>query len=316
MKKIFTYLAFLFIILTQKFTAFSQASCPDIVITSFKIITDPLNSCLKKVSVDFVNPTNGAKSMGIKVVCGSTTVLTECHDASGQSGVQRNIVSAQFICCNLAQLNIEIAGYTGNSTCLGTPCITKLSIAGSPLPVYYKSFTATHGKSAVDLKWTTSFEQNNRGFEMQKQSAGGIWEAIAFIPTIAPSGNSTTDLSYAYSDLTSQSGITNYRIRQIDLDGKEHYSEVRTIRSISDEARKVEIFPNPGTNGKVTVLFKDTEQKYDVTLIDASGRMVKQWTDITANSLPVTNLTRGFYNLRVIAKKSGEQTVTKFIISN
>jgi len=66
----------------------------------------------------------------------------------------------------------------------------------------------------------------------------------------------------------------------------------------------------------VTVLFKDTEQKYDVTLIDASGRTVKQWTDITANSLPVTNLTRGFYNLRVIAKKSGEQTVTKFIISN
>jgi hypothetical protein len=98
MKRIFTLLVFvLLIVLIPSKHVFSQASCPDIVVSSFKIITDPTNSCLKKVSVDFVNPTNGNKSIGITVTCGSNTiVLNECHDASGQQGVQRNFQTAQL----------------------------------------------------------------------------------------------------------------------------------------------------------------------------------------------------------------------------
>jgi hypothetical protein len=318
MKKIFTYLAVVFSFLTYNSSAFAQSSaCPDIVVTSFKIIVDPTNTCFKKVSIDFINPTNGNKSIHLKVTCGgSTVILDECHDASGQQGVQRNFVSAQFTCCDLSQLNIEIAAYTGNITCLGTPCIVKLSIAGSPLPVLYRSFTATRNNSSVLLKWTTSSEQNNRGFEVERQMGSGIWETVAYVPTSAANGNSSTDISYSYADANNYNGISNYRLRQIDLDGKSKYSEVRTVRGTGDDAKKVTVFPNPGANGRITVLFKNADENYDINIIDASGRMVRQWSSRPGQSLQVTNLPTGFYNLRVISKKTEEQTVTKFIVNN
>ncbi len=317
MKKITTYLTLIsfFSILTSS-RVFSQASCPDIVVSSFRIITDPLNSCLKKVSIDFINPTSGAKSIGIKVSCATTVILTECHDATGQQGVQRNFVTAQFICCNLAQLTIEIAAYTGNSTCLGTPCITKLSIAGSPLPVYFKSFTASRKGSIVDLNWVTGFEQNNRGFEIEKQTGTGIWQSIGFIASTAAGGNSSTDIAYSYKDPNNAAGITNYRIKQIDLDGKIKYSEVRAVQGNNDNARNVTLYPNPSANGNATVVFKNVSGTYDVSLMDATGRILKQWNNTKGNSLNITNLVPGFYNLRVLSRESGQLMVEKFIVSH
>src|SRR3954454_16994961 len=120
MKRISTFLvSLLLIVLIPTKNVFSQGSCPDIVLSSFKIITDPSNFCLKKVSIAFVNPTNGNKSIRVTAAFGGTTLLiNECHNASGQQGVQRSFVTAAFLCCDISKLVINMAAYTGNSTCL------------------------------------------------------------------------------------------------------------------------------------------------------------------------------------------------------
>lgn len=315
MKRISTLLAsILLIVLIPSKHVFSQASCPDIVVSSFKIITDPTNSCLKKVSVDFINPTNGQKSIGITVTCGTgTIVLNECHDASGQQGVQRNFQTAQFICCNLSQLVITIAAYTGNSTCLGTPCITKLSIAGSPLPVYYKSFTAAPQGPGVQLAWVTSFEQNNKGFEIQKLNDAGEWQKVSFVSTKADHGNSTTDLSYTYTDNSVVSGNITYRIAQIDLDGKIHYSEVRTVTVNASGSGRMKIYPNPTTGSNINILFSEATE-HEVSLYDANGSLLKIWPNVKGSNFKISTLTPGFYLLQAKTLSTNSISTQKIIV--
>src|SRR6185369_6925492 len=70
---------------------------------------------------------------------------------------------------------------------LGTNAITKAipNAQGCiPLPVGFKSFTATRNHTNVLLKWETSFEQNSNGFAIER-NIRGTWEQVAFIPSQA-----------------------------------------------------------------------------------------------------------------------------------
>ena len=267
--------------------------------------------------MDFVNPTNGAKSLGVKVTYGASTILlNECHDASGQSGVQRNLVTAQFTACDISQLTVEVASYTGNSTCLGIPCTKKLSIAGAPLPVYFRSFTASRSNSNVELIWVTSFEQNSLGFEIQRQAGNGKWQTISFVNSKANSGNSIADITYSYTDTNNVPGISNYRFAQVDMDGKFKFSEIRTVQGNNYNAGRVTLYPNPATNGNVTVVFKDAATIYDVSLMDANGRILRQWNNTKGKSLNITNMIPGFYNLHIVSRENGKLTVEKLIVAH
>jgi hypothetical protein len=97
------------------------------------------------------------------------------------------------------------------------------------LPVNFKSFTAARNHSNVLLKWETASEQNSNGFAIER-NIRGTWEQIAFVPSQAQGGNSNSLLSYFYSDLNNVNGISQYRVRQVDLDAKSTYSEIRAVR--------------------------------------------------------------------------------------
>ncbi|MBK5286128.1 MAG: hypothetical protein JJE25_12070, partial [Bacteroidia bacterium] len=60
------------------------------------------------------------------------------------------------------------------------------------LPVSLKSFTATRNHSNVLLKWETATEQNNSGFYIERNSSNGTWEQVAFVPSGAAGGNSSS----------------------------------------------------------------------------------------------------------------------------
>ncbi|MCW3118451.1 MAG: hypothetical protein JWM28_2533, partial [Chitinophagaceae bacterium] len=167
-----------------------------------------------------------------------------------------------------------------------------------------------------DLNWITGFEQNNRGFEIEKQIGTGSWQSTGFMASTAPGGNSASDIAYSYSDLNAATGITNYRIKQIDLDGKIKYSEVRAVQGNNSNAGSVTLYPNPTVNGSATLVFKDVSGTYDVSLMDATGRILKQWNSTKGNSLNITNLVPGFYNVRISSRENGKLMVEKLIVSH
>ncbi len=101
----------------------------------------------------------------------------------------------------------------------GYPFLAWQSTGGSALPVELTSFTAsTHG-SAVTLHWNTATEVNNYGFDVEKNT--GVWEKIGFV---AGHGTTNAPQSYAFAD-NAGDGRIQYRLKQIDRDGKFEYSK-------------------------------------------------------------------------------------------
>lgn len=124
------------------------------------------------------------------------------------------------------------------------------------VPVELISFTASFIDNSVELKWNTSSEKNNRGFEIEK-SAGGAstvlstswqtaennWERIAFVNG---AGTTTDEQNYFYVDNNLSNGKYFYRLKQIDFDGSFNYSnEIEIDIKAPFEFMLCQNYPNP-----------------------------------------------------------------------
>ena len=194
-----------------------------------------------------------------------------------------------------------------SSNIIEEPCATLT------LPVSLRSFTAARNNSTVLLKWETVTEESSRGFYIERNVGNNVWQTLGFVPTKAMNGNSSSLLNYEYSDINNAKGITQYRLRQIDINGKHAYSPIRAVRAGSQKGKTI-IYPNPSNDGKVNVVFADMNTIRDVSLMDMNGRVMKQWKGVTNNNIQIDNLTAGFYTVRIIDTETGEQTVEKIVV--
>jgi hypothetical protein len=92
----------------------------------------------------------------------------------------------------------------------------------SPLPVQLSSFSARSINGAVSLTWTTVSEIENYGFCVQRgNSPDDLTDAKdGFVP-----GHNTTLEAHEYV-WTDTDPVSHYRLRQIDLNGSVHFSDV------------------------------------------------------------------------------------------
>ncbi|OQY95514.1 MAG: hypothetical protein B6D37_05835 [Sphingobacteriales bacterium UTBCD1] len=220
--------------------------------------------------------------------------------------------SSLFTAQKLSDIDIEITSRSIFDIFNLNPCIIRIHpFSESPLPVTFGAFSATRSASSVLLKWETFTESNNTGFNVERFNNGSsTWESIAFIATQANNGNSNSKLSYQYTDNNNSNTISQYRIKQTDFDGKFSYSKVCAVQGHSQVARTV-IFPNPSSNGNVTVSYPDASVR-NIALFDMTGRSVKEWKNYSNTSLQIDNLTPGMYTLRTIG--SGNEANTEKII--
>lgn len=119
---------------------------------------------------------------------------------------------------------------------------------GQPvIPVELKSFEAVVNGDDVILKWTTSSEINNRGFNIERitsdESDLQIWELLGFID-----GNGTTSefINYSFIDREAPAGKVQYRLKQIDYDGTFKYSKILEVEVKSPNSFVLfQNYPNP-----------------------------------------------------------------------
>ena len=196
---------------------------------------------------------------------------------------------------------------------LSSPVIEPACAVLGPLPVSLRSFTATRNNSSVALKWETVTEENSRGFYIERNLGNNVWQTLGFVPSKAMNGNSSSLLNYEYADINNAKGITQYRLRQIDINGKQAYSPIRAVRAGGQKGKTI-VYPNPSNDGKVNVVFADVNVIRDVSLLDMNGRVIKQWKGVVNNNIQINNLTAGFYTIRIIDTETGEQTVEKVVV--
>lgn len=93
----------------------------------------------------------------------------------------------------------------------------------SALPVELISFKVINVNNQLLLSWSTATEINNYGFSVERSVNHEEWKSIAFV---SGNGNSNAPKNYSYADLCSQNGKLQYRLKQIDFDGKYEYSSI------------------------------------------------------------------------------------------
>ena len=295
------------------YTNTPASSCPHICKNSFLIVSpNPANQSERKIIFNYYNPTSGNKNIRVLIKCGTTTLVDQCMNVSGNSNL-RFYKEYNVICPNLGDLKVALTPFTGND-CGGTSCgETESSVAGSPLPVKFTSFTASRVANNVLLKWETASEQNNTGFAIERNTAGS-WQQIAFVQSQANGGNSDRLLSYSYTDINANKGISQYRIRQIDVDSKSEYSEIRAVRN-DGQPDKIIIYPNPSNNGKVNIIFDKNNIIHNISVTDISGRLVKEINGSGSNNVEINNLKPGMYILKIVDVSTATQTVEKIIVN-
>ena len=164
--------------------------------------------------------------------------------------------------------------------------IDDLVIQADFVPVELVSFTASADENKILLRWETATEKNNSGFDVERSTDG---KNFAKIGNVQAKGTTTEQQSYSYVDQSSSGGKFYYRLKQVDLDGKFHYSNSIEVTALPTVYSLSQNYPNP-FNPTTKIKFQIPKQERVVLEIySILGERIKTLVDEIKNP--------GFYEL-------------------
>lgn len=147
------------------------------------------------------------------------------------------------------------------------------------LPVELTSLTARRTLEGTALAWATESETTNSGFKVQRSFNYADFEDIAFIPG---AGNSNIHRDYSYLDTKMDAGYYIYRLKQVDLDGSEHLSNIVEVHYGTDGTTRLDqSFPNPfvmSMSGSTTTKLRfalSTNDKATLSIYSSTGEHIR-----------------------------------------
>ena len=149
--------------------------------------------------------------------------------------------------------------------------------SSTSLPVTLINFTATKQADDALLTWTTTMEENNKGFEIQRSTDNSPWTVIGFV---AGAGNSETKRDYKYLDMNLPAGTYYYRLRQIDLNGHAQFSKIVPLTFGDNQALDLkQNRPNPLVSGTTIDMIIPRAGRVELSLYDQMGRPIQLLMD-------------------------------------
>ena len=192
---------------------------------------------------------------------------------------------------------------------------------GNPLPVELLSFTGKLNNSQVDLEWETASELNNDYFTVEYSSDGVNFEPI---DRIDGKGNYNGLSKYNFTDFNPLQGVSYYRLKQTDFDGKFEYSDIISITYLLNTPAinsNMTLYPNPAQNGsdvKLKMAGMPADKEVLVVVTSVLGQQMYSkviLTDNNGNILyavdPYNQLPSGTY---IIVASSNDKLLSKRLI--
>jgi hypothetical protein len=199
-----------------------------------------------------------------------------------------------------AAIDVNGSGGTADD-CPATNGALSMSGTGTgTLPVELISFTANTEGGKTQLNWTTASEKNNLGFDIERSKDGAKFAKIGFVK-----GNGTSVLTHQYSfiDAISSSGITYYRLKQVDIDGTYAYSKIISIAS-EKSGSKIKIYP---TNTEGVVWIDDAGLGVEkVSVFNAVGQLILTFKNV--KQIDLSALQSGMY---IVQAQAGSEKVAE-----
>ena len=141
----------------------------------------------------------------------------------------------------------------------------EVNYTAAGLPVEMVFFSSVVKKSNVELEWVTASETNNDKFEIEKSLDTKQWSKIG---TVFGNGTSFMTNNYHFTDKKPKSGSNYYRLRQIDYDGTEEYSN--TIVASFKSNISHQIYPIPVKN-ELHIMYKNCDGDVAVQVYSQFG---------------------------------------------
>ncbi len=169
------------------------------------------------------------------------------------------------------------------------------------LPVNLKIFKArAENNNKVQVFWTTEYEKDNGYFDIERSVDGVNFTSVGKVRGVNYNGKLT---DYTFYDPRPLDGISYYRLKQVDVDGKFNYSPIEKVK-ILDKNNSFDIFPNPPASSEFRIdLLKHVPGNINVAVFDVSGSLRLQQQYSTNHAITVIHhLPAGLYTVKVTGK--------------
>ncbi len=170
-----------------------------------------------------------------------------------------------------------------------------------PLPIQLVAWEGTCDGNSILLKWTTASEQDNAFFTIEKSRDAQDFTAIG---TVAGAGNSSSMISYAFTDHDAQD-LAYYRLRQTDINGTTTVSNTIAVGCGRDNNTHIVNAWDDATYLYLAVS-STTDGTYDLTLTDAQGKVITTRasqvinTGITTLRVDKRGISTGIYMVQLL----------------
>jgi hypothetical protein len=183
----------------------------------------------------------------------------------------------------------------------------RFSINGSSaavLPVRLLSFTGKVIGTGVQLTWATSFEANNKIYQLYRACNDSNYQLIG---EVLPKGPST----YNFTDALPEFGHNYYKLVQIDFDGKETEIGQISVNFSVYRSSNTFVFPNPVVNRFTVDIDGLPANTYKLSLYDLMGKQINTFKASAQElkngySIDASSIGAGLFFLRVIAENTGD----------
>ena len=192
-------------------------------------------------------------------------------------------------------------------------------------------FTGQRKKpTEVQLNWSTQTEANMSGYQIQRRLKNEIdFTDRTFVYSLAPGGNSLSQLSYQNTDANTYGDTTFYRLKIIVLDNSFTYSDVIAVASktkgggggnphnnINTDStittmaygkvfpqnntldKKITVGPNPN-NGNFWFIVNGIQKETIATLYTIDGKQISQFRVVNLQQQQINNIRTGIYLLKI-----------------
>ena len=171
--------------------------------------------------------------------------------------------------------------------------IGTINSSASPLPIELLKLDASCENNNVLVSWSTATQSNNDFFTIERTIDGISYDAIG---KVKGAGTTSKKMEYAFTDVQPYTGISYYRLRQTDFDGRNKVCKTIEIECVGLNG-DIKIYPNPN-DGYFTI--ENAALYADIQIYDITGRMIlDQKNHSTKEIIDIRETPNGVYLVKV-----------------
>lgn len=186
-------------------------------------------------------------------------------------------------------------------------------------PIELVYFQVNLNGTNAECTWETASEKNNDYFTIEHSEDSKNFTPLG---NISGAGNCTVTRRYNFTDESAPPGLSYYRMKQTDFDGKFTYSKIITLdntRALNQTLEIDNIYPSPFDN-KFTVTFKAARGTVTTfRLFNQAGQIIHMEKREAKEGINVIEyidekaLVSGVY---VVSLMNGNKEITRWVAKN